>query len=79
MEPEAQEAPKTKKRAAKGKGKAAGKKPEVTEADDGGDEMEVIAEQAPKVKKKATKPTVREVINDNCGEPAGRKQVSFNV
>jgi hypothetical protein len=74
MEPEAEEAPKTKKKATEAKGKAAGKKPEVTEADDGGDEMEIDAKVAPKVKEKRTKQAVREAINAHREEPAEKKK-----
>jgi hypothetical protein len=83
MQPEVNEAPKTTKnatkQATKAKGKAVGKKPEVTEADDGGDEMEVD-EEPPKAKEKGTKKAVREAINAHRAreEPAGKKQeVSF--
>ena len=58
MQPEANYASTMKKKAmkqaTKAKGKAAGKKPEVTEANNGGDEMEVN-EEALKVKKKGAK------------------------
>ena len=77
MQPEANKAPKTKKKATKQatkvKGKATGKKPEVTEADNGGDEMEVD-EEAPKGKKKGKKKAVREAINTHHEELAGKKQ-----
>jgi len=79
-ESEAKETPKTKKmatkQATKTKGKAAGKKPEVTEASD--TDGAGNAEETPKAKKRGKKQAVREAINAYREEPAGKKQeVSF--
>jgi hypothetical protein len=82
-----EETPKAKKKAMKlaskainaNHGKATGKKPEVrAKVDDTEDDIEVMKlcdEEAPKTKKKMVKPTIREVINANCGEPASGKKV----